>query len=80
MGEKNDTSWQWKSHIIVASLYGIAGASANQSEYDENERMIMAAMLRMAQMGTVPYFIGSDVNIDAAKSEAIQKSREAKLV
>ena len=68
-----------RSHIIVASLYGIAGASANQSEYEENKRITIAATLRMAQIGTVPYFIGMDVNIDPAKSEAIQKSREAKL-
>jgi len=40
----------------------------------------MATLLRMAQMGTVPYFIGSDVNINPAKSEAIQKAREANIV
>ena len=68
-----------KSHIIVASMYGISGASSDQSEYEENERIIMAAMLRMSQMGSVPYFIGTDVNIDPSKSEAIQKSREAKI-
>ena len=69
-----------KSHIIVASSYGISGASTDQSEYEENDRIVMAAMLRMAQMGPVPYFIGTDVNIDPSKSEAIQTAREAKIV
>ena len=62
-------------HIIGATLYGIAGATGNQGDYEENERFIMAALVRMAQMGDVPYFIATD----PSKSEAIQKAREAQI-
>ena len=49
-------------HIVVATLYGISGASGNQAEYEDNERFISAALVRMAQMGDVPYYIGADVH------------------
>ena len=65
--------------ISLWPLHGVAGASGNQADYEENERIITAALLRMAQMGDVPYFIATDANIDPAKSEAIQKAREAMI-
>jgi len=66
-------------HIMIATLYGISGASGNQADYEDNERLIMAALVRMASMGDVPYYICTDANINPANSQVIQKAIEAQV-
>ena len=58
--------------LIVASFYGIAGASADVSDFDANERLIAAVLIRMRQMKGIPYFLGADLNIDPKKSAVPQ--------
>ena len=73
MGGETGSTPEWKG-AITASFYGIAGASANVTDYDANERLIAAALLRMRSMKDIPYFLGADLNIDPQKSTVIQSS------
>ena len=58
--------------MIVASFYGIAGASADVTDFDANERLIAAVLIRTRQMKGIPYFLGADLNIDPKKSAVLQ--------
>ena len=65
---------------IVASLYGYSGASSDNSKYQDNERLIVSATARMVQMGRVPYFICTDLNIDPRESEGLCKARQLGMI
>jgi hypothetical protein len=65
--------------VIVACLYGVSGASGKQSEYEENERLVAAAIARKAQFGDVPYIIATDLNVNPDKSETLQKAIDAQI-
>ena len=83
------SSWRWVERlvpiadgkqIIVASLYGLSGASADATDYISNEKLIAAAIMRMRQIGNVPYFFAGDFNIDPACSKIMQTAIEAELI
>jgi hypothetical protein len=63
----------------VECLYGIGGASGKQNDYEENERLITAAIVRKARFSNVPYIIATDLNVNPAKSEVLQKATEAHI-
>jgi hypothetical protein len=67
-------------HIVVACLYGYAGASNCRSKYQDNERLIAAATARMTQLGRVPYFICTDLNVDPRDSECVAKGRRLGMI
>ena len=65
--------------IIVAILYGISGANTDNPKYEENERLIAAALIRMNTYKDIAYYICTDINVEPSKSEVLTKAREAGL-
>jgi hypothetical protein len=57
-------------YIIVASLYGISGASGDPTLARLNERLIKASLMRAAQFTTTPYVLCADLNMDPATVSA----------
>ena len=66
-------------HIVVAVPYGFSGASCDKSKEVENETIIGAALVRMQQLGRVPYFILTDLNMDPNGSRQRMEARRAGL-
>ena len=50
------------AHLLVASFYGISGASSEPAAKVENARLAAAAFIRKAHFKDVPYFLGTDLN------------------
>jgi exonuclease III len=65
--------------IIVATLYGISGANTDNPKYEENERLIAAALIRMNTYKDIAYYICTDINVEPSRSEVLTKAREACL-
>ena len=61
---------------IAASIYGISGASSDSQDYDDNERLVKAAYIRMAQMQDIPYILGADANVNPAHSDSTKYAIE----
>ena len=64
---------------IVASLYGISGASGSTQKYIDNENLLSVAFVRMAQMQDAPYFSEFDASINLADSNMIKSAIEAEI-
>jgi len=80
MGGKDGTSrHRTASYNDSHVVWDFRGASGNQADFEDNERLIMAAIVRMASMGDVPYYICMDGNINPAHSQVIQKAIEAQV-
>ena len=46
-----------RKQINLASLYGISGSNCDNSKYDENERLVAAALVRMEFHKDIAYYI-----------------------
>ena len=66
--------------IIVAVIYGYAGASSNTKDYHDNERLIGAALRRAKHFSNMPYYLGGDFNIDPADSKVLTLAKAAEWV
>ena len=69
-----------KSQICVASLYGIAGASNDHSKKDATERLLAHAIIRLAQLKDVPYYLNMDLNVDPAKMDILGKAIDTQVI
>ena len=68
------------THICVACLYGISGATTDQGKKDETERIFAGALLRAAQMKDVPYVISTDLNYNPDDSKILSKTIGMELI
>jgi hypothetical protein len=69
-----------RKQIINATLYGISGSNSDNAKFDENERLIAAALIRMNHYKDIAYFICTDINVEPTSSVVLMKAREAGLV
>ena len=63
----------------MRSLYGYSGASQASADAIANEKLLAHAILRQKQFGDMPYYIGSDFNVDPQYSPVIIASIEAEI-
>jgi exonuclease III len=68
------------AQIIIAVLYGAAGASVDKAACEENEALLAAAGIRAADMKDIPYYILMDANIDPGDSERINQLITAEIL
>lgn len=61
-----------KLHLIHGNLYGYDGASTNAQQKQQNEDLIGQAILRMLEVGDVPYFLSGDFNAHPDESDTIK--------
>lgn len=64
---------------IAASLYGISGTSSSTQAYDDNERLLSAAFIRVGQMQDVPYLLAADANVNPTESVMIRQALETEI-
>ena len=65
-------------HLYISSLYGYSGASDTTSPtFRRNEALLAAAVVRAAQYGHLPCFIGCDLNCDPTSSGVAHLARAA---
>ncbi len=64
-------------HMAAATIYGVSGAGQNPRNYKENEAILAKAVLRVIEMGDVPYVLMGDVNINPVDSEVLAGAIEA---
>ena len=60
------------AQAIVASFYGIPGASAEGQVKKDNDRYVAMAALRVKQLKRIPYFLGKDMNVNPKQSPQTQ--------
>jgi len=63
-----------RKQIIIACLYGISGSNCDNSKYDENERLVAAALVRMDYYKDIAYYICTDSNVDPQTSAVLTKA------
>ena len=68
------------SFIIVASLYGVSGASGDPALTRRNDKLTATAIHRAGQFVTTPYYLCCDLNQDPQDSAPVQTALEAGVV
>ncbi len=66
--------------IIVATFYGFSGANSDQVLFCDNERLIAAAILRMASFRGAPYHIMGDFSVIIHNSDFYDRAAASKIV
>ena len=66
-----------EKQIVNATLYGISGANSDNAKFEENERLVAAALIRMNMFKDVPYYLCTDINVEPTNSNVLTKAREA---
>jgi len=67
-------------HVIVATLYGISGASDDKQKFVENERLLNIALARAMQFQDTPYFLIGDINVDPSLSLVVSTCIKTGLI
>ena len=65
-----------QAQMCIATLYGISGASNDNTKKEETERLLACALLRLAVMKHVPYVLTVDLNIDPKRMRILMRCIE----
>ena len=68
------------SHLSIANIYGVSGASGKSHEYVENEILLAAAVRRAGKMRDHPYYIVGDFNTDTKNSKVLLKAMQESIL
>ena len=68
------------NHFSVASAYAYSGASSGGEDHLKNETLFSLVAARTKQLGTTPFYVGIDTNIDPDTSDVIKLAMQNGLL